>query len=300
MPEMSNIEVTLVDSLAPTAPGYKAPLPLLVANGYVPQSLTIGFPEVRDVSAKRPVAHGTFDFTQFHGSGSVSLVVGIASELTPLLDDQDLEDQLRAWMPPYRRTYLYYRFSQAKALRRILVRTSQAARSFNFVKNSFGLISMAWRSVDGVSEGVDDVTFDVSPGGTAELGRAYDLTFDRTYPASDPLGTALRFIQGTEETLPFIRIFGPCTQPRIENRTTGKKLEFISSFSLLAGEFLDIDFKEGTVLLNGDTANSRYDKVDSSVSDWWTLIPGNNQIRYYPLTFTVPSLATVIYKPKFI
>jgi hypothetical protein len=262
---------------------------------------------VRDVVDKRPVAHGTFDYTKYHGSGSVTLVLGLASELTGgLYDDEDLLDQLKAWMPPYRRTYIYYRFSQTKPggavtpFRRILCRSSLAARPYNFIRNNFGFVSMQWRSVDGVSEGVDDVSFDISPGGTTEAGRAYDLTFDRTYPASDPLGTAIRFVDGTEETLPFIRIFGPCTQPRIENRTTGLKLEFLSSFSLLAGEFLDIDFKEGTVLLNGDTANSRYDKVDSSVSDWWTLIPGNNQIRYYPLSYTAPSAATVIYKPKFI
>ena len=101
--EMTNVEVTLVDSLLPGVAGYKAPLPLLVSSGYVPQALTLGFPEVRDVSDKRPSAHGTFDYTRYHGAGAVTLVTGIASELTPSLDDQDLEAQLRAWMPPYRR-----------------------------------------------------------------------------------------------------------------------------------------------------------------------------------------------------
>lgn len=298
--ELSNVEVTLVDSLLPTAAGYKAPLPLLVASGFVPQTLTIGFPEVRDVVDKRPIADGTYDYTAYYGSGSVQLVVAIASELTPGLDDEDLLDMLKAWMPPGRRTYLHYRFSPTKPLRRILCRTTAASRPYNFVRNNFGMVSLGWRSVDGVSEAVDEITFDLSPGGTGELGRAYDLTFDRTYPASTPLGTAVRNILGTDDALPFVRIFGPCTQPRIENITTGKKLEFLSTFSLLAGEFLDIDFKEGTVLLDGNPANSRYDKVDFSVSEWWTLIPGDNLLRYYPLAFTFPSLASFFYRPKFI
>ena len=89
-------------------------------------------------------------------------------------------------------------------------------------------------------------------------------------------------------------------QPRLENATTGKALEFDAAYSLLTGEYLVVDFKEGTVLLNGDTANSRYDQLDFSVSEWFELIPGETNLRLYPLTQSAPASALIEFRSAYL
>ena len=300
MPEMTNIEMYLEDSIVAGAAGHKPTLALNVANGYVPQNLNLGFPEVREVSSKRPSANGTFDYTSLFGAKAVSASIGMASELVPGATDQVLEDRLRLWVMPSVRAYLYYRFAAADDWRRVFIRGAAASLGLNFVKNGFRIITLGWKAPDGVNESATETVETVNPGSSIEDGRDYDLVFDRTYPASAVIGAKPISNLGNAPVYPRVRIYGPCTQPRIENQTTGKALEFDASFSLLAGEFLEIDFQVGTVLLNGNPLNSRYQFVDFAASEWWDLIPGINLIRFYPGSSSAPSVAELRFRSAFI
>lgn len=302
---LSNIDAYLEDSRAPGSAGYIPPLALTPANGYVPQRFNPGFPEIRDVSERRPSQNGTFDFTNHFGARAVTLQVSIAHELqdNPAVTDQILEDGLKKWMLPNIRCFLYIRFNALESYRRIELRSVNAASPLAFItKTDFRSVSMSWRGINGVFEGAEEQTETLEPSSTVETGRAYDLTFDRTYPASDVIGAKILTNYGNAPSLPVILIYGPVTQPRIENQTTGKKLEFLAAYSLVAGEYLLIDFEEGTVSLNGDIANSRYDKLDfaGGISTWWELIPGDNSIRYYPLSYTAPSKAIVKWRSNYL
>jgi phage-related protein len=119
----------------------------------------------------------------------------------------------------------------------------------------------------------------------AAVGRAYSLTFSRTYPASPVLGSGSFVNAGDDDAYPLIRIYGPVTEPVLDNNTQGKSLTF-AGLTLSATEYLEIDTRAKTILLNGDTANSRYDKLVFPTSDWWWLSPGINLIRFHPATFT--------------
>lgn len=308
---MSNIEAWLQDTREPGAAGYLPPLYLRPEFGYVPQKLVKGFPEVRSVDDKRPSQNGTFDFTEFYGACAVNLVVALAPEIVaptvavPVWTDERLEDQINMWLSPGRRSYLYARRKPSDSLRRVLIRSSQRGTGINLVSNAeFGEMSLAWRGIDGVWEAAEVTQAFLNPGSAVEAGRVYDKTYDITYPASAVIGTSNVFNAGTADTFPIVTIYGPCTGPRIENQTTGKKLEFLSSYVLAAGEFLRIDFKEGTVALNGDPSQSasRYDKIDfaGGISDWWNLIPRDNLLRFYPVSYTSPSYVLIEYRHAYL
>lgn len=104
-------------------------------------------------------------------------------------------------------------------------------------------------------------------------GMTFDATFDLVFGAGSSPTVSVNN-EGTFETRPLIRINGQVDNPSLINETTGKTLAFTGS--LAAGDYLDIDFLNRTVLLNGTA--SRYSWVNDSAG-WWTLQPGVNSIR---------------------
>jgi phage-related protein len=80
---------------------------------------------------------------------------------------------------------------------------------------------------------------------------------------------------GTFKTPPFMHIDGPVTNPTITNEATGKFLKL--NMTLVAGDFLDIDFKAKTIRGAGGT--TKYSFLDPS-SVWWGIEPGDNTIIF--------------------
>jgi hypothetical protein len=302
MPRPTLLEARLEDARSSDTPNLLAPLELIKTNGYIPQNINLGIGAVRENAENRSNQSGTKDRTQFWGSAAVQLVVGVAKELAVGLDpydepwtDQKLEDRLRAWVVPSMRAFLIYRRDPNDAWRQVEIRgNTPSGPSIGLVRSDFDRVALAWKAPRGISESYVLEETPLASTLDTEAGRAYDLTFNRTYPASSPIGTQPILNRGNAPTFPHrVFIYGPCAQPRIENVTTGETLEFKSTFSLTAGQYLEIDFEEGTVLLDGNPANSRYDRIDFSVSTWWQLVPGTNLCRFYPLSSTPPSIAYI-------
>lgn len=117
-----------------------------------------------------------------------------------------------------------------------------------------------------------------------------------TFPATAPLtfgavstgGTISAVNSGSFDTDITLRIDGPVTNPRVESLTAGKTIAV--NITLATGEYLVIDTKARTVLLNGTA--SRYSSLDTS-SRWFTLAPGTNEITFRASTPTVATLAAV-------
>lgn len=94
---------------------------------------------------------------------------------------------------------------------------------------------------------------------------------------------------GTDEADPVFTIDGPGTLFTVGNQTTGE--EFIINQSLSAGETIEVDVANRTVLLNGTTS------IYSSLSgDFWTLQPGMNVIRFLASGRDTPTLLTIAYQ----
>lgn len=307
-PDLANIEMYLEDTLGPTDAGYIPPLVLQPSRGFVPQGMNQGFPEVRDNVTKRPSQDGTFDFTELFGARSVTVSVALSPESVDVstygaLSERDLEDHLRRWMHPSRRAWLYVRSAGGSDFRRIYVRPSSVASSLNFITNrNFRTVAMSWKAANGVWEGATLQQEELEAGTESELGRTYDETYDKTYPASDVVGEKTVYNYGTAPAFPIARIYGPVTQPRLENKTTNKRIIFTAGLTIAAGEYLEINFAEGTATMNGDINNSRYQFLDfaGGLSEWWSLIPGANKLRFYPGTYTPPGVAIIEWRSAYL
>ena len=81
--------------------------------------------------------------------------------------------------------------------------------------------------------------------------------------------------RGCRETYLMGRITGPVRGPMLINQTTFERLEF--DIELSASEWLDIDFRRGTAMLNG--VSSRYFAITRE-SNWFSVGPGTTFIRY--------------------
>jgi phage-related protein len=113
------------------------------------------------------------------------------------------------------------------------------------------------------------------------------------YGGGGSYGSIIATNLGSTEAPVTIRINGPVTNPTVRNVTTGESLGL--TVVLAAGEFMDLDTKNHTVLLGG-TAN-RYSTL--TTPQWWGLQPGTNEIRYFA-DITSASTVTVTYRSAWV
>lgn len=135
-------------------------------------------------------------------------------------------------------------------------------------------------------ERTDGSTEDVTiTSGSASIGRGYPRNYDtstdnlREYGTTGAPNSVQTRNEGNYSTPPVLRIDGPVTNPRIELVETGQLMEFLTSLQL--GEYLLIDVKEKTVLLNG--ATSRRGTMTFG-SDWFMLPPGVSTLKMSALS----------------
>ena len=125
-------------------------------------------------------------------------------------------------------------------------------------------------------------------------GRTYPRTFPQTYPGGSTSGIASFVNEGDYNSNAQIVITGPVTDPSLEHIEQGKSLRF--DITLALGDTLTLDLDTHSVVLN-DTA-SRRNAVDLT-SQWFTVQPGTNSIRFLGTTSGSPTL-TVAYRSAWI
>lgn len=263
--------------------------------------LDLGAPDVRDVVDDRSSADGTLDETAFHGARLVTLGGRV-------VDDGDRTaaealDDLGYYAHPGRRPWLVYRL-EGQSTRRVRLRADQRSSPLTADQRKRLDWQASWRAPSGLLQ--SDVLHVLSANpAEGEEGRSYDLTFDRSYPASLGLGTVEAVNAGNADADPVVRIFGPCTGPRVANDTTGLRLEFTAEggLSVADGDYVEVDLAQRTARLNGDPAQSRLrylEYADPARSSWWTLTPGDNLVRFYPLTSSAPAQAEISWRDAWI
>jgi hypothetical protein len=249
----------------------------LRAEGYHVGRLEIGFPTARAVSQPRPDDDGENDTTAHHGAAAVSLDVVLTPGESTLTA---LKDALRAFCHPSSRPYLVV--EQDGQQRRIRLRVDQQTAPITDPLHM--QIQAQWRAPDGVMESLAEQigTSDAVTAGSG--GRSYPRTYPLAYAESSPVGAVTVGNDGNVAVRPLLRLYGPATDPRVENQTTGERLIF-TGLTLLAGEWLEIDCRNRTARLNGLDTQSRLSLLDFPNSTYLRLLRGMNTVRYYPVSF---------------
>lgn len=296
MTRMTNCEIVLT--------GPYDDMELQPENGYVPQAIDFGWPALRENREVRPSQNGEDDYTKFFGARAISFPVGIRDDMA--LSVPYLEDELKKWLLPELESYLEFRRRGDMVWRRIRVKGTNNSQRLTLASFRYDMATMSFRAPDGVFElgpasGDRDFslpeTLTLSPSVTNETGRIYSATqlnYDgstqKRYPVTEVIGAGIAVNRGTAPVYPTIRIYGRTLGPRLINMDTGQQLKFLDAYQINAGEYVEVNFRDGTVLLNGDPTNTRFNKVDFSVSEFFTMAPRkSNNLRYDTLSYDPPS-----------
>lgn len=112
-----------------------------------------------------------------------------------------------------------------------------------------------------------------------EPGLAFPLAFPLDFGVPGSTGNMDAFNSGDAPAHPTFAIKGPCSQPSITNFRTGALLEY--DIDLSASDTLYIDTSQGTVTLNGTTANRLYTATTRSDPEQsFMLPPGSSGLAF--------------------
>jgi hypothetical protein len=284
------------------------------ANGLIIDTVDLGFPDIREDMAVIPDADGEWDFTRFFGARGISLSGTLvdSSRGTRMM-------ALRALGPflsvPARPSLIYsFNTDDDIAYMRLRVAGYSGAIT-NPVITKFQVQYKATQPPVGYSLTTQSVR--VIPGSLYAFGRIYTepqpqdpggpgvITAtsgwepDRHYPDMGGAQHALAVNAGDASTWPFILITGYCVGPAVYNDTTGLGFAMAPSFVLNSGETLVVDMRDRQVYLGTPDA-SRYAQVNFASSAWWSLQPGENDVRFTPNTAGDDASATVVWQNAYL
>jgi len=131
---------------------------------------------------------------------------------------------------------------------------------------------------------------------SAEGGRIYPKSYPKTYGTIQVGGKIVCTNDGNFSVLPIIKMFGPLSNPKIRNNNDDAK-EILVNMEVADGDYLEIDFEEKTIMLNGTT--SRYNYLDND-SKWWEIKTGNNEIEFRDGLGNVNGKAEIIFRHSWI
>jgi hypothetical protein len=125
---------------------------------------------------------------------------------------------------------------------------------------------------------------------SAPEGFTFPLTFPLSFGLASTGGTCIVTNEGNAPVAPVFYVYGPVTNPRIENVTTGHVLGLTGTID--ANDYYVIDVSTRTILANGQV--NRYNALTSP--QWFDLAPGENDLNYRGATYSSDSLITVSWR----
>jgi hypothetical protein len=264
-----------------TIPGLTVPLDD-PDNGWVTTQLDLGYPDVREDTETRVQQHGVADYTRFFGSRVVTLNVTLVDDTNGPMTVDELLVMFAPFMSASARPVLAYALenrSGPEVWRQLTLRAS--ALSAPLVNPRRTDVQLSWVAPDPRAYSVELETVSLwTYDPTHVNGRHYALVPPRTYPAvSGPTQEQL-MNEGAVSTYPAVRFYGPMTGAVLNytapiddlgNYVEGQ-IAFQSSFVIAAGDFIDVDTGNRTVLLNGQS--SRFSSLDFTNTTWAALMPG--------------------------
>lgn len=256
--------------------------------------LDLGEPIDREVAEAAPDADGEIDST--HLSGARIITFGVLMQPWTRANER----RLRAFRNPRLRPLLTVSEDDVDDVQ-ATVRVTSVDGPFGADEFHSGqrLFAVTCRAPSGIFESAELHQTEVAASGESEAGRTYDLEFDRVYPESAPVGEVVVVNAGDRHAYPLIQLYGPWSgETSVVNVEAGAELVFDGEI-VADGDYLEIDTRRKTITLNGDPANSRYNRLQFPGSSWWALAPGTNTLRFLPETFDAPARMLVAWRDAY-
>lgn len=264
------------------------------------KDLDLGFPSIREDVNENAAEHGTQDFTSLYGSKVVSMELLVPGNINSSYVTQQI---LRPWMSPRLRPVLVYTLEDGIE-REMTLRVGNYSdpMPMNVLRNGSIVVQTQWTCPAGISYTSTSTEIwmarsQTDPGIGVDMpmgfGTTYPLPID--FPEQLTANPSAVVVGGSETAHTIIRIFGPCTSPRIESESQGKVLAFVG-FNVDASDYIEIDLNNKTVQLNGVPGAAANRRGNMTIREWWSLTPGTNLIRFTCGGALAPNVALLIIK----
>lgn len=240
----------------------------------------LGAPAIREVVADRTNADGTIDSTGYTGARSVAIDLVITGDRDG--SPYAYAERLAAMTHPYLRPKL--RITRATpeargqtwemALRGNPYTLTYGRRAASMLEMQLSFVAPLGY-LEGDFQGYESAAADP----TTWTYITWPLSFPVSTGAGGLANPALTLhVGGSAPIAPLVYIYGPVTNPVVS--TDAGETFGMDGLTLGAGQMLEIDMGQGTVLLNGSADASQFAAVDWSVSSFWRWFPGTHIVRY--------------------
>lgn len=255
-------------------------LDLTEANGILVEEFEPMYPEVRSVVTDRPADHGTSDETRYYGDRSLACSGKLIA--TPSKTITEVHTSLMRYMLPNKRPVL--RWTRDGVSRDIDIRIEKADQSIMLVVDEFHIEWVCpnpfWRGITANTTVVpysDSVSLGGDPwpwlGGPSEV-----ISFQSGTVAIIPVTN-----NGIANSAPVITVYGPANSVTLRNLTTGQSITI--DVNVEENHSVVIDMANHTAILDG--IQNVFGLVDFQYTEWWSLIPGEQDIMF--LSDNVPT-----------
>jgi hypothetical protein len=265
--------------------------------GYYTTELDLGYPEVRDVTSNRPDRDGTDDRTTLMGSRAISANITARGGVMSV---DEIGALFAPYMRPSARPELHYVLERPGAPERFTtVRASGYTWPVTGEHNRE--IHLGWVAPNPVMRDPTLHRVAAWAGASVTGGRAYDLTFDRSYtPGGGSATTGVISSAGDVPIRPAFEIYGPITDPvvSLEVRDPARaapvpvfRLAFDLGFRIDAGRWVSVD-------ADARTAHDDQGALIMGELDWaqttWPVLPTAPAATYMTLTGTTTTGVTQV------
>ena len=274
---------------------------IMPADGVAAQVLDVSAP-ARAVEEDRAGAHGSYDTTRFLSAAAVSLSMLLFLGVTQT--PEKFLDALGPLLTPALRPYLVVTNDQWSQPRQLTVRFDSSAKPLS--DPTSWPVQVSWKAPNGVWEASNLLAAVVQAFIASSTGFVFDVpgavitSAGYVFPATSAPSPSTVTSEGNAPSQWTASLYGPCTAPAWANDTAGLTLEFTSGLTLNAGDYVALDSRAQTALLNSDPNSSVLQFLNFATSNWWLISPGLNTLRYYPASASPGAQANLSFRPSWL
>lgn len=277
----------------------------LDATGFMIAEVDLGFAQPRVVADDIPGQDGSDDQTANFSTRTIQLTGVIGPTLAGASRSVNF-DAFTPFIFPGARPTLVYSLDDDMAQRCLDLRVNQWTNPINHPVNASAFsVQFVCPNPIPYDPNQQEVDVPFATGSTSgfTFPFTFPLTFGTTVDATE--GSAFVTSNGTYLAWPLLRIFGPCTNPAvfwndpITDLPIGVQVVF-SGLTIAAGDYVEVDCRQRSALVDGDPEASVYQFVDFINSNFGPLQPGTNLLRATATTSAAGAVVQVLWHDTYL
>jgi hypothetical protein len=259
----------------------------------------ITFPDPRAVTYDRIGRSGKKDLTRLHDVAQFTASLYVVDNET--IPRHTTLETIHSMLHPRNRPYVYVYREGWAAERRAELRGSSVSCTIGPVSGSYLEVRIQAVIPEGVLESGTANTREFSIE-SATVGTEVPMLVPSVMMGAS-LGNQQEInVDGNTITPPKFLIYGGCDDPSftVQYEDESQKTLAFTGLTINPGDYLEVDIANRTAYINSEPANSYYHKLNFTVSEWWELEPGANQITFNATNTDSSCVAYVEYRDRWL